>query len=131
VSPSDDGDDELSLHEAQRDTSGGEEAAATVSSELAACRPCDNCVLYARCKQPALPRGLFSYADKVSQINSHTPQVGCVAVIRSRSAYGHVGYVNGVSGGLVHIDEANWTSGRCGARSGTATSLNITGYICP
>lgn len=109
----------------------GDEPSATVSSELAGCGPCNNCVLYARCRQHRLPFGLTTYADKVSHINSHTPHVGCVAVIRSSSSYGHVAYVNGVSGGGVHIDEANWTAGHCGTRSGTASALNITGYICP
>jgi hypothetical protein len=126
ASPSEsDGDDD------DDESLSGGEPAATVSSELSTCRPCDNCVHYARCRQPALPLGLYCYADKVREINSHTPRVGCVAVIKSRSVSGHVAYVKGVSSGLVQLDEANWTSGRCGSRSGTPTSLSITGYICP
>jgi hypothetical protein len=123
--------DGSSRDEADPVASGGEEPSASVASELAGCGPCNNCVLYARCRQHALPYGLTTYADKVSHINSHTPHVGCVAVIKSSSSYGHVAYVNSVSGGTVHIDEANWISGHCGTRSGTASGLHITGYICP
>ena len=131
ASPSEGDGDESALDDADPGVSSGGEPSATVSSELAGCGPCDNCVLYARCRQHRLPYGLTSYADKVRQINSHTPHAGCVAVIKSSSVYGHVAYVNRVAGGVLHIDEANWTSGRCGTRSGTATALHVTGYICP
>jgi hypothetical protein len=131
ATPTDGDGDESSLDDADPGVSDGDEPSATVSSELAGCGPCNNCVLYARCRQRRLPFGLTSYADKVRHINSHTPHVGCVAVIRSRSSFGHVAYVNSLSGGRVHIDEANWSAGRCGTRSGTPSALHITGYICP
>jgi len=131
ASPTDGDGDESALDDADPGVSSGDEPSATVSSELAGCGPCNNCVLYARCRQHRLPYGLTSYADKVSHINSHTPHAGCVAVIKSSSVYGHVAYVNRVSGGVLHIDEANWTSGRCGTRSGTPGALHVTGYICP
>ena len=122
---------ESALDGADPGTSSDEVPPGTISSELSGCGPCDNCVLYARCRQPRLPYGLTSYADKVRQINRHTPHAGCVAVIKTTSYYGHVAYVNSVSGSTVHIDEANWSSGHCGTRAGTAAALNIAGYICP
>jgi hypothetical protein len=100
-------------------------------SELGGCNQCSNCVKYARCRQPRLPYGLTSFADKVAAINSRTPRRGCVAVIRTGSVYGHVAYVNDVSGGRISIDEGNWPSGRCGRRSGTPAALNVRGYFCP
>jgi len=103
----------------------------TVSSEARSCNQCSNCVLYARCRQPRLPYGLTTFAQKRARINSGTPRVGCVAVIRSGSSYGHVAYVKSVRGGTIGIDEGNWPSGRCGSRSGTESSLSIVGYICP
>ena len=124
-------DDESALDGADPGISMDDQPTASVSSELGGCGQCTNCVLYARCRQPRLPYGLTSYADKVSHINQHTAHAGCVAVIKTSSYYGHVAYVNSVSGGLVHIDEGNWPSGHCGTRSGTASALHIAGYICP
>ena len=106
-----------------------DEATATTSSELGSCNQCTNCVLYARCKQPRLPTGLTYWRDKLRIINSHTPRAGCVAVIKTGSAYGHVAYVSRVSGSTVYIDEGNWGR-RCNSRSGTAASLKIQGYWC-
>lgn len=126
-----DGDDESALDDVDPGMSADEEPSESISSELAGCGPCNNCVLYARCRQPRLPYGLTSYGDKVRAINSRTGRAGCVAVIKTSSSYGHVAYVNRVSGGTISIDEGNWPSGRCGRRSGTAASLHITGYICP
>lgn len=103
----------------------------SVASELGGCNQCSNCVLYARCRQRRLPFGLTTYAQKVAIINSSRARAGCVAVIRTSSQWGHVAYVNRVSGSTVYLDEGNWPSGRCGRRSGTAARLNIRGYFCP
>lgn len=108
-----------------------EDEVGSTSSDLGSCNQCNNCVSYARCRQPRLPTGLTSYADKRAKINRSTAKAGCVAVINTGSYYGHVAYVTKVSGGKVHIAEGNWPSGRCGSRSGTKAALNITGYICP
>lgn len=105
--------------------------ASSVESELGGCNQCTNCVKYARCRQRRLPYGLTTFADKVARINRRTPRAGCVAVIKTSSVYGHVAYVNKVSGGRIYIDEGNWPSGRCGRRSGTPAALNVRGYICP
>lgn len=104
---------------------------ASTESELGSCNQCSNCVLYARCRQPRLPSGLTYWSDKVARINSRSPRRGCVAMIPTSSAYGHVAFVNGVSGGRISIDEGNWPSGRCGQRSGTPAALNVRGYWCP
>lgn len=107
-----------------------DEASSSVESELYGCNQCSNCVEYARCRQPRLPFGLTSYAQKRAQINTQNARRGCVAVINTGSYYGHVAYVREVSGGRIYIDEGNWPSGRCGQRSGTKGALNIAGFIC-
>jgi len=107
---------------------GDDEATSSVSSELGGCNQCNNCVDYARCRQPRLPYGLTSWSEKVSKINSHRPRAGCVAMIQTSSYYGHVAYVNKVSGSRIFIDEGNWNG--CNRRSGTAAALNIKGYWC-
>ncbi len=101
------------------------------SQEILACSQCDNCVLYARCRQPSLPFGLTSYADKVAIINTQTAAAGEVAIIKTSSSYGHVAYVTSVSGSTIHIAEGNWPNGSCGTRSGTKAGLNITGFFKP
>lgn len=108
-----------------------EGAVASVESELGGCNQCSNCVEYARCRQRRLPYGLTYWREKVARINSRTPRRGCVAMIYTGSTWGHVAYVNGVSGGRISIDEGNWPSGRCGQRSGTPAALNVRGYWCP
>jgi hypothetical protein len=104
---------------------------ASSESELGGCNQCTNCVKYARCRQPRLPSGLTYWRDKVARINSRTPRRGCVAMIQTSSAYGHVAFVTGVSGGRISIAEGNWPTGRCGQRSGTPAALNVRGYWCP
>ena len=106
-----------------------DEATASTSSELSGCNQCTNCVKFARCKQPALPYGLTYWRDKLRIINTQRPRAGCVAVIKTGSAYGHVAYVRRVSGSTVYIDEGNWGR-RCNSRSGTAAALKIQGYWC-
>jgi hypothetical protein len=106
-----------------------EEGTASVSSELGVCNQCNNCVLYARCRQPRLPYGLTTYGQKVARINSRAPRAGCVAVINTGSPWGHVAYVESVAGGRVNIAEGNF-EGRCNRRSAPAPRLGIVGYIC-
>jgi hypothetical protein len=99
--------------------------------ESAACGSCDNCVLHARCLAPRLPYGLNTWSDKVNIINSSTAHAGCVAMIPSSNPAGHVAYVSSVSGGTIHLNEANWSAGACTTRSGTKAGLNIRGFWCP
>ena len=112
------------------DDEDGDEETASSGSALGGCYQCTNCVKYARCRQRRLPYGLTYWRDKLNIINSRTPRVGCVAVIKTGSAYGHVAYVKRVSGSTVSIDEGNWGR-RCNSRSGTASQLRIQGYWCP
>ena len=96
------------------------------------CPGCANCVYRARCLQPRLPTGLTSWSDKLNRINSHTPRVGCVAMIYTGSAYGHVAYVaDRHADGTITIKEGNWVGDTCSSRRGTPGSLNIRGYWCP
>jgi len=90
---------------------------------------CDNCVFYARCRNPSLPYGLFSYGDKVAIINTYVPQAGAVAVIDTGTWTGHVAYVESVNGSIINLSEGNWPLGSCGQRSGTMEALNITGFF--
>ena len=106
-----------------------DETTATTSSELGGCNQCTNCVKYARCRQPRLPYGLTYWKDKLRIINTQTPRAGCVAVIKTGSAYGHVAYVRRVNGSTIHIDEGNWGR-KCNSRSGTKAALKIQGYWC-
>lgn len=117
--------DEVSLD----DLDDEDEKTASTSSELSGCNQCTNCVKYARCRQPKLPYGLTYWSEKLRIINSRTPRAGCVAVIKTGSAYGHVAYVRRVSGSTVYIDEGNWGR-KCNSRSGTAAALKIQGYWC-
>lgn len=89
---------------------------------------CSNCVYYARCRKPTLPTGITSYSQKKAIINSYTPSAGAVAIINTGDAYGHVAYVESVSGSTIKISEGNWPYGSCGERSNTATALKIVGY---
>lgn len=90
---------------------------------------CNNCVLFARCRRPDLPHGLNSYSDKLAIINTHTPQPGAIAVVNTGDAIGHMAYVESVNGESITISEGNWPRGSCGARTGTAGSLNIVGFF--
>lgn len=91
---------------------------------------CDEeCVFYARCKKPDLPKELFTYEDKVDIINSYTPEAGSVAVIKTNQVWGHVAYVEKVDGMNITISESNWIAGQCSWRTGTMESLNITGFF--
>ena len=126
------GDDESLLDDLDPEVSADDEPSEVASSSdaLYGCNQCNNCVYYARCRNPRLPGGLFSYQDKVRRINRRTPKAGCTAVIKTGRYYGHVAHVRAVSGSKIYLDEGNWPGGRCGRRSGTKSSLRITGFIC-
>jgi hypothetical protein len=100
--------------------------------EAGYCPGCANCVYRARCLQPRLPTGLTSWSDKVGKINSHTPRVGCVAMIYTGSYYGHVAFVaDRHADGTITIKEGNWIGNTCSSRRRTPANLNIRGYWCP
>ncbi len=90
-----------------------------------------NCVAYARDRQPKLPTGLTTCADKQSKVNSHTPAPGCVMFRTGDPTYCHATYVTGVSGGNVYYDQANWTPCKCSSDVISASSPAIMGYWCP
>ena len=93
----------------------------------------NNCVFFARYKQPALPFGLTSYASKKNICNSNEAIVGEVAVMPSTNApsYGHVAYVEAVNGDNITILEGGVGSGHINRRTGTKASLNIYGFYNP
>ena len=111
-----------------------DEPSESTSDELLAgyCPGCANCVYRARCLQPNLPTGLITWSDKLSRVNSHTPRVGCVAMIYTGSVYGHVAYVaERHADGTLTIKEGNWVGDTCSSRRNTPANLNIRGYWCP
>lgn len=98
---------------------------------MGGCNRCNNCVQYARCQQPALPHGLWSYEDKLNIMNSQDAVPGAVAVIDVGDATGHVAYVESASGDAITISEGNYPYGHCGTRTGTRETLRIQGYFVP
>lgn len=96
-----------------------------------------NCVLYARCKVPSLPFGLTTYENKVAIINSYSPAVGYVAIMRVGLPYGHVAVVTGVTrdsrGNVtsISVNEANYSTCKITNRSGSPSTLKVTGYFRP
>lgn len=112
-----------------------EEAPEGAGSDVLAagyCPGCANCVYRGRCLQPRLPHGLTYWRDKVARINSRSPRVGCVAMIYTGSAYGHVAYVSGRhADGTITIREGNWIGNSCSSRRRTPNALNVRGYWCP
>ena len=89
-----------------------------------------NCVLFARSKCPPLPFGLWTLGNKINIINSYTPLVGEVAVMRV-GLWGHVGIVKTVRGSQITITEANYKFGKITERTGTKEEFRIVGYFCP
>jgi hypothetical protein len=104
-------------------------------STIISCSPYDadacNCVYYARDRQPKLPSGLSTCADKKSKVNSHTPAPGCVLFRTGDPTYCHAAYVTKVANGLVYYDQANWTPCKCSSDSLSTSSTAILGYWCP
>src|SRR5262249_18386789 len=107
-------------------------AAQEADTSCAISENCGNCVYYARCRRQAagkdLPHGLVPWAAKMALINSQTPTIGAVAIINTRTVYGHVAYVVGVDGDQITIEEGNYPSGHCGRRTGTREELHIMGF---
>jgi hypothetical protein len=126
--------DEQELATAQMEEQvAGEELGTT---ESALCTDyCDNCVLFARCKQPKLPYGLTYWSDKKAIVNSNHAHDGCVAMIPTSHVYGHAAYVANVDRSFspprITLREANWQPNTCSSRTGTKDGLNIYNYWCP
>lgn len=94
-----------------------------------------NCVAFARYKVPSLPGGLYNLQDKQNIINSHTPMAGAIAITRGNSSYGHVAYVESVSGAnVVTLNGGFSGSGLTGhivRITGTESEQGILGYWYP
>ena len=106
------------------------------STESALCTGyCDNCVLYARCRQDKLPFGLTYWSDKKAVVNSNHAHAGCVAMIPSSNSYGHAAYVDHVdfapAPNVIYLNEANWQPNACSSRHGSKAGLNIYNFWCP
>lgn len=90
-----------------------------------------NCVYYARDRQPKLPTGLTTCADKKSKVNSHNAAPGCVMFRTGDPTYCHATYVTKVANGMVYYDQSNWSPCKCSSDALSATSTAILGYWCP
>lgn len=94
-----------------------------------------NCVAFAKYKVPSLPGGLTTLQDKKNIINSYTPAAGAIAITSGDSRYGHVAYVESVSGAnIVTLNGGFSGSGLDGhivRITGTAGEQKILGYWCP
>ena len=94
-----------------------------------------NCVAFARYKVPSLPSGLYSMQDKINIINSHTPEAGVIAITSGNSSYGHVAYVESVSGGTVVTLNGGFSGsgldGHIVRIAGTESEQGIVGYWKP
>lgn len=111
----------------------GEVDKASCATSTNAC----NCVLYARCRVPTLPYGLFTYDDKLAIKNASSPTVGSVAIMKTGLPYGHLGVVTAVKRNgfgtvtSITISEANYSPCRIGSRRGLPSALKVTGYFKP
>ncbi|MDR7419597.1 MAG: CHAP domain-containing protein [Armatimonadota bacterium] len=95
-------------------------------------RNAGNCVYYARCRVPSLPYNLFTYAQKVSIINSSTPRTGAVAVMNVGLPWGHLAVVEHVyPDGRIVVKESNYRAGQFTVRRGFPGELRVTGYYQP
>ena len=95
--------------------------------------PCDNCVLFVRCKMPSLPGGLTSYASKKNIVNAWSPSAGYAVIMPSSSypANGHIAYVDKVnSDGTITISEGNF-NGKCNTRTKKPSDMSVYGYRKP
>lgn len=96
----------------------------------------NNCVLWVReYRVDSLPYGLNTLNDKIKIINSKTPTVGAVAIMKNGNSYGHVAYVSAINGNKITIEESN-NRGRFAIRTGTAKEFKdakseIVGYFVP
>jgi|GEM_PF-3264998 len=91
-----------------------------------------SCVLFARTLVPALPYGLHNYRDKLDIINSQTPAVGHVAIMKSPSGLGHVAVIKSVNeDGSLTIEEGNFRRCKRNIRTDMPEKMNIKGYFDP
>lgn len=94
-----------------------------------------NCVAFARYMVPSLPGGLYNLQDKINIINSHTPTAGVIAITSGDSSYGHVAYVESVSGGNVVTLNGGFSGsgldGHIVRITGTESEQGILGYWYP
>lgn len=91
-----------------------------------------SCVLFARTLVPELPYGLHNYQDKLAIINSHTPEVGHVAIIKSPSGLGHVAVIKSLNNdGSMTIEEGNFRRCKRNIRTDMPERMNIKGYFNP
>lgn len=94
-----------------------------------------NCVWYARCRVPSIPRprhGLFTYAQKMTIMNSSTPRVGAVAIMNVGLPAGHLAIVEQVhADGRVTVREANYGQPVVRERTGWPAQMRVTGYYQP
>lgn len=107
----------------------------TQSETIINCSPYEadacNCVYYARDRQPKLPTGLSTCADKKNKANSQNAAPGCVMFRTGDPTYCHATYVTKVANGLVYYDQSNWSPCKCSSDGISATSSAILGYWCP
>lgn len=92
-----------------------------------------NCVAFARYKVPSLPGRLWNLQDKINIINSHTPTAG--AITSGNTSYGHVAYVESVSGQTVVTLNGGFSGsgldGHIVRIAGTESEQGILGYWYP
>lgn len=98
-----------------------------------------SCVDFARKMVPAFTSAatgpLNDFASKQRIINTQQARPGFIAIVNS-SAWGHVAYVEKVSGSIITTLDGNWTGGKATGgrvyrRTGTKEELNILGYWSP
>lgn len=91
-----------------------------------------SCVLFARTLVPELPFGLHDYRSKLNIINSKTPKIGSVAIIKSPSGLGHVAVIKSINeDGSLTIEEGNFRRCRRNIRMDMPENMNIKGYFDP
>jgi hypothetical protein len=91
-----------------------------------------NCVLYARCRVPRLPGGLFTLNDKKRIMNSGVPTPGSVAVMDVLAGVGHLAVVEAVNrDGTITVSETNYRSCQYTVRTGTPRNMRVLGYFRP
>ncbi len=91
-----------------------------------------NCVAFARYKVPSLPGGLYTLDDKKAIINGYVAKVGAIAITTGNSSYGHVAYVESVSGTQVTTLNGGWQDGtHIGRWTASESVQGIVGYWYP
>eukprot|EP00762_Andalucia_godoyi_P003540 ANDGO_04341.mRNA.1 hypothetical protein len=90
-----------------------------------------NCVAFARCNVPQLPNGLVTCADKKAAANSRSGHAGCVMFRTGDPTYCHAAVVTGNSGGVLSINQANWSPCQCSTAQIKEDDPAILGFWCP